>query len=262
MLYHSLITLFLGEQFKDKESFVTLAYRKKLEEMREQEELEKREEYLESIGDVRKQGNLDGFYRHLYDQKVNYEDTLNNDEEKKEIKEEPKSGSDSDKEERSPKRRKSSESQSDSGSKIKQKKSTSKRKYRTRRDSAEEKSDEGIEIKKEHLPSNLDADSDFSIDSSDTEDEMKEQKSKEDENSAINPEEQKENGKEPDVASDNKSEVKENVDFNEEKVVEKPVDVKPKKPKIDIWKKRTVGEKFDEALKRYFERKAAREAGL
>lgn len=60
--------------YKDKESFVTSAYKKKLEEMRKLEEEEKREEYLESIGDVRKQENLDGFYRHLYDQKVNYEE--------------------------------------------------------------------------------------------------------------------------------------------------------------------------------------------
>lgn len=64
---------FVGDMYKDKESFVTSAYKKKLEEMKKLEEEEKREEYLEKIGDVRKQGNLDGFYRHLYDQKVNYD---------------------------------------------------------------------------------------------------------------------------------------------------------------------------------------------
>lgn len=63
-----------GDMYKDKESFVTSAYKKKLEELKKLEEEEKREEYLESIGDVRKQGNLDGFYRHLYDQKINYTD--------------------------------------------------------------------------------------------------------------------------------------------------------------------------------------------
>lgn len=253
-----------GEQFKDKESFVTSAYRKKLEEMREQEELEKREEYLESIGDVRKQGNLDGFYRHLYDQKVNYEDRLNEGEVKQEVKDEPKSDGNSDgDEERSPKRRKSSESQSDSESKIKQRKSASNRKYRTRRDSAEEKSDEETTVKKEHLPSNLDADSDFSIDSSDSEDEEKDkEKSKENEESVVKVDEQKDNEKETDGADGDTSEVKESVDVDKEKIEEKPVEVKLEKPKIDIWKKRTVGEKFDEALRRYFERKAAREAGL
>lgn len=44
--------------------------------MKQLEEQEQREEYLESIGDVKKQGNLDGFYRHLYDQKVCYEDKV------------------------------------------------------------------------------------------------------------------------------------------------------------------------------------------
>lgn len=82
--------MFVGDKFKDKESFVTSAYKKKLEEMKKLEEEEKREEYLESIGDVRKQGNLDGFYRYLYDQKVNYEEKREA-EVKQEVKEEPKS---------------------------------------------------------------------------------------------------------------------------------------------------------------------------
>lgn len=47
-----------GEEFKDKEVFVTTAYKKKLQEMREEEEKEKREEYLENIGDVTKQKDL------------------------------------------------------------------------------------------------------------------------------------------------------------------------------------------------------------
>lgn len=47
-----------GEKFKDKEAFVTASYRKKLEELRKAEEAEAREAYLESIGDVTKQGNL------------------------------------------------------------------------------------------------------------------------------------------------------------------------------------------------------------
>lgn len=38
--------------------FVTSAYKKKLEEIRLEEEKEKREEYLENIGDVTKQRDL------------------------------------------------------------------------------------------------------------------------------------------------------------------------------------------------------------
>lgn len=63
-----------GEQYKDKESFVTSTYRKKLEEMKEADELEKREAYLENIGDVTKQQDLSGFYRHIYEQKLNLKD--------------------------------------------------------------------------------------------------------------------------------------------------------------------------------------------
>lgn len=47
-----------GDEFADKEVFVTSAYKKKLEEMREEEEREKREDYLEKIGDVTKQKDL------------------------------------------------------------------------------------------------------------------------------------------------------------------------------------------------------------
>merc|ERR1712202_67830 len=37
--------------------------------------------------------------------------------------------------------------------------------------------------------------------------------------------------------------------------------VEESKPKIDIWKKRTIGGVLDGAVARYWERKAAREAG-
>lgn len=47
-----------ADMYKDKESFVTSSYRKKIEEMKALEELEKREEYLESIGEVTKQKDL------------------------------------------------------------------------------------------------------------------------------------------------------------------------------------------------------------
>lgn len=51
-----------GEEFKGKEVFVTSAYKKKLEEMRQEDEKEKREEYLEKIGDVTKQHDLGRYY--------------------------------------------------------------------------------------------------------------------------------------------------------------------------------------------------------
>ncbi|XP_076302970.1 uncharacterized protein LOC143221385 [Lasioglossum baleicum] len=59
-----------GEMYADKESFVTSAYRAKLEEFKKLEEEESRMDRLEAIGDVRKQQDMSGFYRHLYKQTV------------------------------------------------------------------------------------------------------------------------------------------------------------------------------------------------
>lgn len=219
-----------GEEFKDKDSFVTNAYKKKLEEMKELEEQEKREAYLESIGDVTKQVNLDGFYRHLYDQKVNQEEKAGNEEEtdqkpdvSKPIIEE-----------------RSNDTEAPLSKNVNNK---SERQYRSRKDS--DNSDHQDDVKKEHLPSNLDADSDFSIDSSDSEEEK----------------EKVPTAKEPNGATatplETNPEVKVEANIeNKKRESDTEIEQTPKKPKIDIWKKRTVGEVFDAALIRYFERKA------
>ena len=62
-----------GDKFADKESFVTSAYRKKMEEIAKQEEEEARQARIEAALDVTKQNNLDGFYRHLYRQTMGEE---------------------------------------------------------------------------------------------------------------------------------------------------------------------------------------------
>lgn len=222
-----------GEEFKDKESFVTSAYKKKLEELRELEEQEKREEYLEAIGDVRKQGNLDGFYRHLYDQKVN---KSGGDDAVEKIVTEKVATDDV------PTSTKRASSDDDENP-VKEKK---KRHYRKREDSNSH-DEEPVDKDLSHLPSNLDADSDFSIDSgSDSETEAAPKKVVAEKEEAVKPAEV--------IKEEEKVEVK--VEKVEEVVVEKP-----KKPKIDIWKKRTIGVVFDEALQRYYERKAQRESG-
>lgn len=59
-----------GEMYADKESFVTSAYRAKLEEFKKMEEEENKMDRLESIADVRKQQDMSGFYRHFYQQTV------------------------------------------------------------------------------------------------------------------------------------------------------------------------------------------------
>lgn len=62
-----------GEQFQDKEAFVTSAYRSKLLETQEEEESERREAAIEAALDVKKQKDLSGFYRHLLNQTVGEE---------------------------------------------------------------------------------------------------------------------------------------------------------------------------------------------
>uniref|UniRef100_A0A8C5PZG4 Nuclear speckle splicing regulatory protein 1 n=1 Tax=Leptobrachium leishanense TaxID=445787 RepID=A0A8C5PZG4_9ANUR len=63
-----------GEEFQDKEAFVTSAYKKRLQEKAEEEEREKREAEIEASLDVTKQKDLSGFYRHLLNQTVGEEE--------------------------------------------------------------------------------------------------------------------------------------------------------------------------------------------
>lgn len=94
---------------------------------------------------------------------------------------------------------------------------------------------------------NIDADSDFSIDdSSDEDDRKKEQLNKKEEKSQIYKSTIVENSPKLDNELNKQGSPKETENHEESKL------------KIDIWAKRTVGVVFDEALKRYYERKAAR----
>lgn len=261
-----------GEEFKDKESFVTSAYRKKLEEMKELEEKEKREEYLESIGDVRKQGNLDGFYRHLYDQKVNYGESSKDTQESSEIKEEPQPQLDSIKENvvKSPNSNSESPKLSKDISDLSKLPNRKKRKYRHRKQSGTASSDEEevepspAETTK-HIQSNLDADSDFSIDSGSDDEEQKEDQTKDEsitEKSAKKIGDVKASGDKTVADVEGVVKIKDDAEVKmeeKEEVKEEKEEVQTK-PKIDIWKKRTAGVVFEEALQRYFERKALRES--
>lgn len=96
---------------------------------------------------------------------------------------------------------------------------------------------------KQHKQDNIDADSDFSIDESS------------DEEKNVKNEDVKQLKIKSDGLSNTLEDKKVKYDkkiSNENERIEQP------KEKIDIWKKRTVGTVFEEALKRYYERKAAR----
>ncbi|XP_049881612.1 nuclear speckle splicing regulatory protein 1 [Pectinophora gossypiella] len=261
-----------GDEFADKEVFVTSAYKKKLEEMKLEEEKEKREEYLESIGDVTKQRDLGGFYRHLYEQKLGSDKKA--DENKEDIKksEELKESDGS----LTPEKPETIEKRQDNSEKAaKHMDSQKKRNYRKRKSSSDnqkhlsegEIDDSDEEIKRVNLTDireakrskpteeNIDADSDFSIDESSDE---------EDTSHRINIDKNLQNDTPvitnlPAKNEETKTK-KERKSGQDSKLKEEKVEIEQKdlKPKIDIWKKRTVGEVFEQALKQYYERKAGR----
>ncbi|XP_018896876.2 uncharacterized protein [Bemisia tabaci] len=306
-----------GEMYKDKETFVTSAYRKKLEEFKKLDEAERRQDMLEEIGDVTKQKDLSGFYRHLYQSTVSSNNSKSAKDEA--ISPETKnssrvSGS------------KSPEMEKEIEESFPLSKNPAKsRHYRKRKSSSSSSSSNEEEAKKRNAtrkkasgsksansgPANPDADTDISSSSSssgssssssssssesDSEsakvggkksndvrltsgseegeiiesDKKAEKKSSSKTNSV--PDEkprtkldktektaenvrkssksvEKENGAESNVKKVNDVDVENSED--KENQMEEVV-------KIDIWEKRTVGQVFDDALKRYLERKAAR----
>lgn len=254
-----------GDQFKDKEVFVTAAYREKLEAMKKAEETAQREEYLENIGDVMKQKDLSGFYRHMYEQKLGNEKVDAKPPTEGDEKEEPVSET-----------------------KNKDSKTSKRRMYRKHSDhensddeepstSRASKTDGEPASKKVHLQSNLDADSDFSIDSSDSsEDEGEKKEDDKAKQTTLSPTNVEKSGKSNEndskeekqtiesvgngtVKKEKEEEDKDVMESNgeEKKNAEKMPPPKEVKPKVDIWKKRTVGDVYLAAVKRYYERKQA-----
>lgn len=59
-----------GDLWQDKETFVTSAYRKKMEERQKIEEEERNQDKIEELLDVRKQKDLSGFYSNLLKMKT------------------------------------------------------------------------------------------------------------------------------------------------------------------------------------------------
>ncbi|TMW47007.1 hypothetical protein DOY81_007921, partial [Sarcophaga bullata] len=257
-----------GEEFKDKEAFVTTAYRKKLEEMRKLEEQNKRDDYLEAIGDVTKQKDLDGFYRHLYEQKMGTSKEI-----KKPLLEPEITNAGGNTEEEGAVAYKP----------IKSGKLPQQRAYRKRKASEEEaeeqernKSVQEEQNKKVHLTNNIDADSDFSIDDSslESEDEKDSETKIKESTNTVSPAKDTKisktpsntialnlNSLKPEEQNDSKAKTEDKlpVPFVAEEKETTPPPPKPKRTKAEIWGKRTVGEVFDAAVQRYYERKAARQ---
>ncbi|XP_077256199.1 uncharacterized protein LOC143894045 [Temnothorax americanus] len=248
-----------GEMFADKESFVTSAYRAKLEEFKKMDEEEAKMNRLEAIGDVTKQRDMSGFYRHLYQQTVEYKGETNED------------GDDKAKEESTERReRKTSTSSANEESVTADKrtneteesprivaKSKKLRQYRQRvvetyeSDSETETSKE--ELKKDRTVAAPDKDKKADEAEERGPEEKKQKLDKTHGNTIENVGDTKDRGasvKDTETPRDNVTPENEKVESKE-----KPVE---KKDRSSIWEKRTVGPVFEAALQRYCERKAKR----
>lgn len=253
-----------GNEFADKESFVTSAYRKKMEEIAKQEEEEARMAKIEAALDVTKQNNMDGFYRHLYRQTMGEEKgQIESKVQLETIEQSDKIKAARVKEEmRKIKVDDPIEEEKENEPSFTIKKIDRKKGFRQKEVESSSDSESGSS-------SGSDSDNEASkkepcIDISEGKLEQRKQELK-----ALKEKREKRKRKIEGDASSSESET----DFDTKKIKvtdsnvskeedpEVVINNEESEPKIDIWKKRTVGEVFDCAVQRYWERKAARDAG-
>lgn len=213
-----------GDEFKDKEAFITGAYKEKLEELRQTEEREQREKEIEEMFDVKKQADMSGFHRHLLNQHIGEEAV-------------PEISRD--------------KYDRPGGFKTRKVQNQSLRSRRDENDDEEEE-EESESVPEEEIPEEVHETSKITQDKSrqlsqNPEPGTNEEGSVETHVDGSTEQEQTEN--------DPKEELKEEVVSAPEPIPE-PVD---RKVLIEqLFTKRTVGDKFDDAVKRYNERKALR----
>nr|ACO11327.1 Coiled-coil domain-containing protein 55 [Caligus rogercresseyi] len=237
-----------GEEFKDKESFVTAAYREKMGEMERLQEEERAKDALDDLTEVTKQKDMSGFYRHLYRQTMGEE--------------------------------KGQKAPSNEGGRIKKinNKAKSSKTYRTQRDeSSLESSSSASEDEEERRCMDLN-DNDTNNDPLPAPLQTREEKVEE-MRGKLKAEREKrekrkrriEQGEESSSFSEDdekKTEVRrrrrrrKSFDRSLKGQTSSPhkdsLVQKENKPKRDVWKKITVGKVFEDAVQRYFERKASR----
>lgn len=205
-----------GDEFRDKEAFVTSSYKKKLEELKVLDEEDLKLSLIEDINDVTKQKDMGSFYRHLYKKELCKDE---NDDKIDKLE-------------------------------ISIKKSEASRQYRKRASSnSSDDNDNDTDI----------SDSDSSVDSSKRRkiENHSETESKEKiiEKSDVKVEE-KTTVEKLDIDMEDKSLSNESK-FKEATQKIKKSESKPKEilPKKNIWEKRTVGDIYEAARQRYFDRK-------
>jgi len=207
-----------GELWQDKESFVTSAYRQQMEERQKLEEEERRQDEIDNLLDVHKQQNLSGFYTSLLKMK---------------------SGEMVIEEESEKERKRLIEKQSEIETKFKSKETHQQKQFRTNKEESDE--EEAEEEKETEMP------------------EEENSTSQQEEKANLEPSEPQSKKIKVEQKEENESKPKETVE--EKKEEEEPV-VKLSKEEQrrikleNLFKKRTVNEKFDQELAEYFIRKA------
>jgi len=251
-----------GNEFADKESFVTSAYRKKMEEIAKQEEEEARTARIEAALDVTKQNNMDGFYRHLYRQTMGEEKGQVESKVESEESEEAKAARVKEEIKKIKIVEDQVEDNHQSEPNFTIKKIEKKKEFR-KKEEVESSSDSGSSSGSDDESDNEDSRKDATNETEATKVELmkqklKEQKEKRERRKRKIEEDASSSESEPDDTEMKKlkpDQPEEKQDDNPQVVVEESA------PKVDIWKKRTVGEVYNKAVQRYWERKAAREAG-
>lgn len=246
-----------GEIYADKESFVTSAYRAKLEEFKKMEEEDAKMDRLEAIGDVTKQQDMSGFYRHLYAQTVDYKGDANEDgnDEAKESTEQRKrkTSTNSVNEENATTNKRTNETEERQRAIPKSKKS---RQYRQRAIETYE-SDSETETSKDESKKDQAVVSPVTKETDRAEEQGPEEKKQKLEKSPVNMVENIVDTKDKDMSVKDAEIPQDNVTLENEEIEtkEKPV---AKKDRSSIWEKRTVGPVFEATLQRYYARKAKR----
>ncbi|XP_064459954.1 nuclear speckle splicing regulatory protein 1-like [Ornithodoros turicata] len=246
-----------GEAFADKEAYVTSAYRKKMQEMQEEEEKEMRREQLDEMMNVTKQSDLSGFYRHLLKQTVGEERIPENTDEptvkrEEEVEEDSRDIREK-KAERVDKGQPGTSKQVEDSSETEfRKKPGKKQQYRRRHISEASDSAQNAQSEAEK---NVDADSDFEIDSSDSEGEERQPVAK---NGRKRKHSSSDSGGEEEESSSEKVTKEDGCEKDEHaaKALRQTDD-----EWVKMFEKRTVGEVFEAARERYFQRRQARRSG-
>lgn len=247
-----------GSMFADKESFVTSAYRAKLEEFKKMEEEESRMDNLEAIADVKKQQDMSGFYRHLYKQ------TIKDPEESEKVDNTSENKTDLLNEAGTVNNEGSTTTPNEEP--ITSKKAKTVRQYRQR--IIEEESDTDTEIQEpvENTTNASLSETREDVEKDLVEPDNKKPETEDSESNATHNEVTTENA----LTTKNSESVPENGENNEKsedeinklKVTAKAKIEAEKRERSKIWEKRTVGPTFEAALQRYYERKAMRLSGV